>query len=212
MALREMDMATLTDEALAKSCRAASGGDTRPFETLVARYKGRVFATAYRIMGNSHDAEEQAQEAFLRIYRGLRTLEDPTVLTGWIYRITTNVCLDALAARKHRPATVSISPVEGEQDLQIPETRRPTPEEAALRSEMRGCIERTLSGLDDSDRVMIVLRDIEGLAYQDIAAALKLGLSAAKMRIHRARHSFQQLIQHVCPDVWDRSAPQVPGE
>ena len=83
-------------------CQRTLPDDTRAFELLVSQYKDRVYATAYRLMGNPQDAEDQAQEAFLKIYRGIRSLDEPATLTSWIYRITTNTCFDALNKRKRR--------------------------------------------------------------------------------------------------------------
>jgi RNA polymerase sigma-70 factor (ECF subfamily) len=85
-----------------------------------------------------------------------------------------------------------------------------TPEEAALSRELRHCLETTLAQLDTYDRVTLVLREIEGRCYQEIAESLVVGLSATKMRIHRARLAFQRLLDRVCPDIWrDRRAAEV---
>jgi RNA polymerase sigma-70 factor (ECF subfamily) len=80
-------MQTLAPEELVRLCQRTLPDDTRAFELLVSMYKERVFATAYRLMGNRQDAEDQAQEVFLKIYRGIRQLEDPGMFTSWVYRI-----------------------------------------------------------------------------------------------------------------------------
>jgi len=197
---------SLPPEDLVRRCQRELPHDTRAFELLVAHYKQRVFATAYRLMGNRQEAEDQAQEVFLKVYRNIKDLEDPATVTSWIYRITTNTCLDALAKQKRRPRQTPLEPP-GE-DSAAPsyaDERTPTPEEAALRYELRHCLERTLLELDAQDRATLVLREIEGCSYQDIAETLKVGLSAAKMRIHRARLAFQRLLDRICPDVWHGS-------
>ena len=152
-------------------------------------------------MGNPQDAEDQAQEAFLKIYRGIRSLDEPATLTSWIYRITTNTCFDALNKRKRRPQTTPLAPPddEGNEEPRDADTRTLSPEEAAMRAEARACLERTLSQLDEVGRTVLVLRDIEDRPYQEIAEILKLGLSAVKMRIHRAWLAFQQTLDKVCP-------------
>lgn len=182
-------------------CQRTLPDDTRAFELLVSQYKDRVYATAYRLMGNPQDAEDQAQEAFLKIYRGIRSLDEPATLTSWIYRITTNTCFDALNKRKRRPQTTPLTPPdeEGDEEPRYADTRALSPEEAAMRAESRACLERTLSQLDEIGRTVLVLRDIEDRPYQEIAEILKLGLSAVKMRIHRARLAFQQTLDKVCP-------------
>jgi RNA polymerase sigma-70 factor, ECF subfamily len=188
---------------LVTRCRRSPPGDTRAFEQLVSYYQRRVFSIAYRLMGNRHDAEDQAQEAFLRIYRGISSLEDPATLTGWIARVTTNVCLDALAARERRPRTAPLSPpgADGHEEPRYADTRTPTPEEAALHREVRQCLERTLARMEPPARAVLLLRDVEDRPYHEIAETLRLGLSAVKMRIHRARLMFQQVLETVCPDV-----------
>jgi RNA polymerase sigma-70 factor (ECF subfamily) len=190
-----------TDEELARWCQRALPDDPRPFELLVARYQRRVFAVAYRLMGNQQEAEDQAQEAFVKIYRSITRLDDPALLTAWIYRIVTNTCLDALTARQRRPAGLPLTPPE-DTLVKEPQAPLPTPEEVALQHELRECLEQTLRELEPAERAMIVLRDVDGRAYQEIAETLRLGLSAVKMRIHRARLAFQSLLNRICPDAW----------
>lgn len=182
--------------------------DTRAFETLVNHYKTHVFATAYRLMGDRQEAEDQAQEVFLKIYRGIARIDDPATLPAWITRITVNTCLDALERTRRRPHMVPIA-ADGPDTFEEPaytDGRAPTPEEAAIQAELRRCLEQTLTAIDPAERVVLVLRDIEDRSYQEIAGALKLGLSAVKMRIHRARLAFQRLLERICPESWRRSA------
>ena len=194
-------MEAIAPEELVRMCQHTLPDDTRAFELLVSQYKDRVYATAYRLMGNPQDAEDQAQESFLKIYRGIRSLDEPATLTSWVYRITTNTCFDALNKRKRRPQTTPLAPPddEGNEEPRYADTRTLSPEEAAVLAEARACLERTLSQLDEIGRTVLVLRDIEDRPYQEIAEILKLGLSAVKMRIHRARLAFQQTLDKVCP-------------
>ncbi len=196
-------MESLSLENLVRRCQQAAPDDTTAFEMLVAEYKDRVYATAYRLMGNRQDAEDQAQEVFLKIYRGIRQLDEPATLTSWIYRITNNTCFDALSKQKRRPRTTPLDPpdAEGNEQPRYADDRAPMPEDSALRREMRECLEATLASLDTTGRAVLVLRDIEDRSYQEIAETLQLGLSAAKMRIHRARLAFQQLLDKICPGV-----------
>ena len=138
-------MEAIAPEELVRMCQRTLPDDTRAFELLVSQYKDRVYATAYRLMGNPQDAEDQAQEAFLKIYRGIRSLDEPATLTSWIYRITTNTCFDALSKRKRRPQTAPLTPPddEGNEEPRYADTRTLSPEEAALRAEARACLERT---------------------------------------------------------------------
>jgi RNA polymerase sigma-70 factor (ECF subfamily) len=187
--------------ALVRRCQQTLPEDPRAFEQIVALYKDRVFAMAYRLMGNRDDAEDQAQEVFLKVYRGIKELDDPVTLTAWIYRITTNTCFDALSKQKRRPTTTPLTPAdaEGNEQPRYADKRSPSPEDVVLRREIRVCLEQTLAQLDAMGRAAIILRDIEDRSYQEVAEILSIGLSAVKMRIHRARLTFQQLLDTICP-------------
>jgi RNA polymerase sigma-70 factor (ECF subfamily) len=197
-------METLSPETLARLCQQTLPEDTRAFEALVAQFKGRVYATAYRLMSDPQDAEDQVQEVFIKIYRGIRDLDDPSTVATWIYRVTTNTCMDALAKRQRAPRTTSITPLAPDhgQEMEYADTRTGTPEELALQHELRACLEDTLQQLDVAERALLVLRDVEGRAYQEIAETFVVGLGAVKMRIHRARLAFQHLFERICPDLW----------
>jgi RNA polymerase sigma-70 factor (ECF subfamily) len=190
----------LSPEAIVRWCQSAAPGDPYPFEALVGHYKRLVFTICYRLMGNQQDAEDQAQEVFLKIHRGIRSLEEPAAVTRWVTTITSNTCLEALARQKRRPKSSPL-PDEDEPPPQYADARTPTPEEAALRDEVRRCIDRALRRMDSDARAVLVLRDLHDRPYQEIADQLALGLSAVKMRIHRARQLFQQVIEVVCPGV-----------
>ncbi len=188
---------------MVRRCQRTLPDDTRAFETLVTLYKGRVYGIAYRLMGNQQEAEDQAQEVFLKVYRNIKALDDPITFPAWITRIATNTCLDALTRRKRRPQTTPLTPAEADEpeEIRYADTRTPTPEEAALRHEVRRCLEKTLAEMEPGARAAILLRDIEDRSYQEVAEILAIGLSAAKMRIHRARTAFQTLLERVCPGI-----------
>ncbi len=199
-------MDTLTAEELVLRCREAPRGDTRPFEQLVDRYKQRVFATALRITGNRHDAEDVAQEVFIKVYRSIKNLAEPATLTSWIYTITSNTCFDLMNRNKARNTNV---PLTHDEEGDVHEERYAdlqalSPEEAAMQSELRHCLENALQALDTTARTTLILRDVEDRPYQEIAGSLKIGLSAIKMRIHRARESFRIALLKVCPDAWQK--------
>lgn len=194
-------MDPLSPEDLTRWCQRTLPRDTRAFQQLITTYKLRVFRTAYRLMGNRQDAEEMAQDVFLKVYQNIHTLDDPATLTSWIYRITVNVCLNELARRKRRPNSVPLTPlnVDGDEDASQIDTATATPEEEVLRRELQRCIEVVLGQLSAVERAVLVLRDLENRSYQEVADILRVGLSAAKMRIHRARLAFQQLFDQICP-------------
>lgn len=163
------------------------------FEELVQRYQRQVLAIAYRILGNWQDAEDLAQEALLKAYLRLGDLSNPSALGPWLRRLTVNACLDALARRQRRPATVSLTAPD---DQEAPTSERAlsvaSAEDDAVRAEEWHDLRRTLSGLEPGAREALVLREIYGYSYAEIAEKLDLGLSAVKMRVHRARHAVQR--------------------
>ena len=197
-------MESLPPETLARLCQQTLPEDTRAFQALVRQLKGRVYATAYRLMGSREDAEDQAQEVFIKVYRGIQDLDDPATVTAWIYRLTVNTCFDALRKRGRSPTTTAAAPPSVDRDEE-PQDADPTvaaPEEMALRRELRDCLEDVLQRLDPVERGVLVLRDVEDRPYQEIAEAFAIGLSATKMRIHRARLAFQQLFENLCTELW----------
>lgn len=196
-------MQAILPEELVRWCQATLPDDTRAFEYLVTQYKQRVYTIAYRLMGNPQEAEDQAQEVFLKVYRGIRKLEQGVTLTAWLDRITVNTCYDALEKQKRRLTTApySVPDEDGNDEPRYADTRSASPEDAALNSEIRRCLETALSQMDALSRATLVLRDIEDRSYQEIVDVLGIGLSAVKMRIHRARLAFQSLLETVCPGV-----------
>lgn len=195
-------MSDLSPEELVLWCQRTLPDDTRAFEVLVARFKRSVFATAFRLMGSREEAEDQAQEAFLKIYRGISKLEEPATLPAWVQRVTVNTCLDALGKQKRRPATTSLTADESEgEGSDYTDRRTAGPAAVAESGELRRCLERALSGLEANGRNVIILCDVEDMPYEEIASALKIGLSAVKMRIHRARLAVQKLLEQFCPGV-----------
>lgn len=197
-------MESLPPQTLARLCQQTLPEDTRAFQALVGQLKARVYATAYRLMGSQPDAEDQAQEVFVKVYRGIQNLDDPATVTTWIYRLTVNTCFDALRKRGRSPNTTATAPPSADRDEepQYADPNAATPEEVALRRELRDCLEDVLQRLDPGERGVLVLRDVEERPYQEIAETLAIGLGATKMRIHRARLAFQQLFESLCPELW----------
>ncbi len=188
---------------LVVQCQRTLPYDTRAFEQLVAQYKQRVFGTAYRILGNRQDAEDQAQEVFLKVYRSIKGLSEPAAFVSWLDRMTVRTCLDLLEMQRRRPTTVPMTTPDDDDATDLcPDTRAAGPEQEALQSEVRWCLQHALRDMDGDVRTILVLRDIDDRPYQEIVDMLGIGLSAVKMRIHRARLAFQRALERVCPDVW----------
>lgn len=183
----------VSDEELARLCQECLPGDPRPFRTLVSCYRDRVINTVYRFLGDLHDAQDVAQEVFLKVYRGLPDFRATSSFSTWLYRITINTCKNELRRRSRQPSLL-------EPDLESLGIRLPTApsaEQVIIACEQRDVIQETLDGLSETHREALTLRDFLDLSYQEIAEVLEIDLSAAKMRVRRARLAFQELYEQL---------------
>ena len=195
-------LADLSDEDLVRLCQETVPHDTRAFETLVERHSDQVFAIAYRMLGDAQEAEDQSQEVFVKIYRSFNRFRGDAAFSTWLYRITVNTCLDTLSKRKRRLQQLDVDLTEAE-EMHIPQADQQgdrSPEQALLQNELVECIQDALMGLRDKDRTILTLRDVEEMEYQTIADVLDIGMSAVKMRIHRARLAFRQIFARICKE------------
>lgn len=186
----------LTDDQLILECRK---GNKESFEMLVHRYHQRVYALAFRYMSNEDDAYDMSQEAFIKAYRALDKFKGNSSFGTWIYRITTNVCLDELRRRKRRISPVSIDePLtnnagdEIEKELIDPGAGVDILYE---QQELGSQIQAYLNELKPDHRTAIVLRDIMDLSYEEIAEVLNCSIGTVKSRINRARNSLKKKLQ-----------------
>lgn len=180
----------LSDEQLVERIRAAPGGAPAAFEILVRRHQGKVHANCRYLSRSPNDVEDLAQEVFTKAYFGLRRFEGRSKFSTWLKRIKANHCLNFLAKVRGKVfVDVEDPAVVQSQDLATP----PRAPKELERRDKRERITEALDSLSDSLRVALVLRDVDGLSYQDIAEDLGIGLSAVKMRIKRAREEFRSL-------------------
>jgi len=169
-------------------------GDLAAFEQLVEKYQSRVYTIAYRYMGNYADASDLAQESFIKIYRSLESFRGEAGFMSWMYRLVTNVCLDELR-RRGRSKTVSIEELmEGKKGLimrrEISGSR--LPEDAVIRRELQQEVQNVLNSLSEEHRIIVVMRDIQGYSYEEIAQLLQCSLGTVKSRLNRARHILKE--------------------
>lgn len=171
-------------------------GDTYAFEELVKTYQNKVYMLAYRYMGNEDDANDMAQEAFIKAYRSLRSFKGDASFGTWIYRITTNVCLDELRRRKRKIAPISLD--EPLATLDGDEIEREISDQSLAadvvyeKKEFSQNIQLLLDEMKPEHKTVIVLRDIMDLSYEEIAAVLDCSIGTVKSRISRARIILQK--------------------
>lgn len=177
-----------SDEELVAAALAARRGDLRCFDELVRRHQARVQTNCRFLAGNDEDALDLAQEVFVKTFFNLGRFEGRSSFGTWLGRIKVNHCLNHLRRTRGRTFVDVDDPVLAG----APELAGPVGADATLeRREARERIAAALDGLTETLRVPLVMRDMDGLSYQEIAGELGLGLSAVKMRVKRAREEFR---------------------
>jgi RNA polymerase sigma-70 factor (ECF subfamily) len=181
-----------SDEELLQQAREAPEGDLRAFEKLVLRYQRRVVANCRYITRDPNNAEDLAQEVLVKAFFGLRGFEGRSSFGSWLQRIKINHCLNYLKKQAGRSYVgVEEREVEEFDQLQV----RATAEQQADAISDRQLISEVLDSMSSTLRIALVLCDMDGLPYDEVAQSLRISLSAAKMRIKRAREEFRELYQ-----------------
>ena len=164
-------------------------GDARAFEELVTTHQHRVFGVALRMLDNAAEAEEIAQETFLRAHGSVGEFRGEAKLSTWLYAIVSRLCLNRLASADRRTARpgddVLLRVADGEAG----------PQDSAERDELQAALRRAIADLPEDRRVVVILRDLEGLAYEEIARALGLELGTVRSRLHRARMDLKDKME-----------------
>jgi len=177
--------------------RRAQAGDLDAFNALVVTYQDRVYTITYRIMGSHPPAADAAQDTFITAYRKLDTYRGGS-FKSWLLRIATNTCYDALRYQKRRPATAfdDMPGADIADGPPIPDSAE-TPEQAAQRAELSQAIQDCITALQADQRLALVMCDVEGYSYQEIAATADTTLGTVKSRISRARRAVRECLQSV---------------
>ena len=170
-----------------------AGSGVPSWEQIVEDHSARVYRLAYRLTGNAHDAEDLTQEVFVRVFRSLHTYT-PGTFEGWLHRITTNLFLDS-ARRKSR---IRFDALPDDADNRLPSPVA-TPDAAYLNQMFDADIEAALGALSPEFRAAVVLCDVEGLSYEEIADVLGLKMGTVRSRIHRGRSMLRSALAHRAP-------------
>ncbi len=183
-----------------KLIERASGGNAAAFNELMARHEHQMYAVALRMCANREDAQDCLQEAMLRVYRAISGFKGQSSFSTWLYRITMNTCLDELRRKKNKQNTSldglldqGWSPTEGSAG----------PEQEALRSELRDKMGGAIRQLPEDMRVAIVLRDMQGLTYDEIAQVTQVSVGTVKSRISRGREKLREKLREYV-ELFDR--------
>lgn len=179
--------------------RRVQGGERSAYDLLVLKYQHKVVKLVMRYLRDPADAEDVAQEAFIKAYRALPQFRGDSAFYTWLYRIAINTAKNALAARERNPVRFDLDMQDGEESantysrLQDPET----PEGLALTEEIRGTVNAAIAALPEDLRTAIVLRELDGMSYEDIAASMGCPVGTVRSRIFRAREAIDQRLREV---------------
>lgn len=174
--------------------RSVLRGNVNDFEKLVAAYEKNVYNIALRMVGDPDDAADMTQETFIKAYRALSGFRGDSKFSSWLYRIASNVCLDFLRSRSRHPQ-VSLSTVDEDDraTFELPDMRQ-NPEEQLMKKLGMEAVRRGLEQLPEQQRQILVLRELGGLSYAELAQTLGLEEGTVKSRIFRARKRLCALL------------------
>jgi len=173
-------------------------GDDDAFAACVRAHCNRLLLAARRILRNEEDARDAVQDAFLSAFKGISQFKGESQLGTWLHRVVVNAALGRLRSRARRPE-MSIEDLlphfgEGEHQIDSPVSWRAMPETPLEEEETRTLVQRCIDQLPESYRIVLLLRDIEGLATEEAAQALGIGTAVLKTRLHRARQALRSLL------------------
>ena len=182
----------MTDQELAARARA---GDQDAFEQLVLDNQNKVYSLAVRLVGDREEAADLAQEAFLKAWQGLSSFQGESSFSTWIYRLTTNVCIDYLRRKKRRQEVEpAVSLDDEDSGWAEPADAGQDPQRKLEEAERSRALSRGLERLPEHQRQVLVMRELSGLSYQEIGTATGLDLGTVKSRIARARLALRKIL------------------
>ena len=182
----------MSDEELVKKVK---NGDVDAFEQIITKYEKKIFGLIYNMLRNENEIEDVAQEVFIKVYKNLDKFHGDSSLYTWIYKIATNLCLDQIKKRKEVIyIDEKLQLDDGEVEFQIPSDEK-LQDEIYEQKELKQKLESCIDKLPEKQKAMIVLRDIKGLSYDEIAEILDLKLGTVKSQINRARLKLKELLE-----------------
>jgi RNA polymerase sigma-70 factor (ECF subfamily) len=170
----------------------AAGGDAAAFQALVERHRSMVYRVAYQFAGNHHDAEDIAQDVFIKVYRSLDKFRQDAQLSSWLYRIVMNACIDH--RRRQMPASRAPHGEEAEQELLNTAEETPGPEARAYAGELGQALEAEIKRLPPGQRIVFIMRHYQGHKLGEIAGALGLAEGTVKRQLHAAVHRLRDAL------------------
>ena len=171
-------------------------GDQYAFDLLISKYQHRIVSLVNRYVNDHAEALDVAQEAFIKAYRAIGNFRGDSAFYTWLYRIAINTAKNWLVAQKRRPPAFDIDAVDAEQyDMDSRLKDRATPENELLREEIKETVYRTIAELPEDLRTAIVLREMEGMSYEEIATTMECPIGTVRSRIFRAREAIDEKLR-----------------
>jgi RNA polymerase sigma-70 factor, ECF subfamily len=209
----------LKDETIVAAFKATKSA--QHFKALVARHKNRLYSTAHRILGCPDEAEEIVQETFIKALQNIDKFESNASLSAWLYAITHNLCVDALRL-KHKQGEfrhTSFDPQSVLRNHDLLRRRRhivnqladrvPGPAEQAELTEQMKMVVNSLTSISDKQRIVVILHDIEGLSYEDIAHFVGASIGTVRSRLHYGRNKLKKILHpYLTHQNLDRKGPR----
>lgn len=171
----------------------AQQGDQSAFEQLLDRYQKPVYHQALRLLNNPEDAADVTQEVFIKVWRSLPNFRGESEFSTWLHKLTDNTAIDLLRREKKRRGDSSLD--DEENPLELPADHAQTPHQAAERKELREAVAAAMEELSEEHRSVLVLREINGLSYEQIGEILDLSPGTVKSRLARARISLAKILR-----------------
>ena len=187
---------TTADDTDQELVRRVQAGDQTAFNLLVLKYQHRVLKLVGRFVNDQAEAEDVAQEAFLKAYRALASFRGDSAFYTWLYRIAINTAKNALVSQRRRPVDFDLDLQDPDQyDRHAKLKEADTPEGVLLTDEIRTVVEEAMAELPEDLRTAIVLRELEGLSYEEIAEAMDCPVGTVRSRIFRAREAIDKKLK-----------------
>lgn len=170
-------------------------GDTDAFEKLIISYEKKIFNIALRMTGNREDASDIAQEVCIKIYKSINSFKENSSFSTWVYRITSNVCIDEMRKRKNVISLTGTGPNDEDYELPVEDKGR-LPEEIVESRETIRMLKKCIQELAPEYRIIIILRDIQGYSYEEISRILEINMGTVKSRLSRARNLLKDKLKN----------------